>query len=190
MRKGTSFLLLIIILLTGCSTKETSSYDSNLSQKLDLLHEKYDALNESYNTLLNELADLNKEVNEKNRLLDETINRQKGCELFFEANDNANLFIKAYLQLDKQTMKDLVKSNINIEDNFISFNDSETQIAYISLNGDKYTYSLNGFGYDNVNEDIIIHYSIINEDELGGFINLMLVKDGVKWLVSNIELDI
>ena len=114
-------------------------------------------------------------------------------ESILSTNQKANLFVKSYIDIDIDTMKELVSENIIITNECITFQDNtEIKLNYLSKNT-KYNFQLNGYTYedDNGNGYIIYYHYILYDNNIPKvFMNIGFKRYLDLWKIYTISFDV
>ena len=114
-------------------------------------------------------------------------------ESILSTNQKANLFVKSYIDIDIDTMKELVSENIIITNECITFQDNtEIKLNYLSKNT-KYNFQLNGYTYedDNCNGYIIYYHYILYDNNIPKvFMNIGFKRYLDLWKIYTISFDV
>jgi len=183
-------VITLALILFGCSN----------DKEIELIEQINTETNNTVDELKNDISEitrLNKELREdleqQSKELDQ---QQKLIKLLPQSWATAEQFLNAYIELDYDTMAELLTDNYSIEQEGIILTDNSTKTPYLALQSKSISYILNNFelNSDLSSDKILMNVSfyVDTEDNPSSgsvvFMNLTLEKIEEFWRITNIDL--
>lgn len=187
---STVTVTMLVFILFGCSSdKEVETNEQIHVENKNNIDELKNDISEI--TKLNE--ELREDLDQQSKELDQ---QQKLIKLLPQSWATAEQFLNAYIELDYDTMDELLTNNYSIEQEGIILTDNSTKTPYLALQSKSISYLLNNFelNSDLSSDKILMNVSfyVDTEDNPSSgsvvFMNLTLEKIEEFWRITNIDL--